>query len=545
LYRPLALNLSLLPSEVTEVIMMEEGFSLSEKEFSLFCEAIASFHTIRDMDDMLVAIFRKIGYVIAIQGVSIALHDPANKEFYFIRTVEEGKSRSESRDRFLRFPDNLGVAGWVMSNNRATTVNDVSRDHRFYDGFNSEEDFITRSMICVPLRTRKGFLGVLYALNKESCAFTERDERILEIIAGTIAVSLENARLYGELKDHVHALEQEKKILQHQIRAGAGFKEIIGSSPPMRRMFELMRKILDTTTTVLIQGETGTGKELIAKVIHYNGLLQNKPFVAENCSALPENLLESELFGYVRGAFTGAAANKKGLFEIADGGTIFLDEIGEMSPLMQVKLLRVLQEGEFRPVGCNRSRQVKVRVIASTNRNLGEEIKKGQFREDLYYRINVFQITPPPLRQRKDDILSLANHFLEKYARKNNKPVPVLTPQALDLLMRFDWPGNVRELENEMERALAMAGGGTTISSEFLSEKITRLGRNCHSDESGDGAGILKDAIRRTEITMIGEALESSGGNQTQAAKALGLSRQGLVNKIAAYSIQVKQQLDR
>lgn len=534
-----------LPSKVTEVIMMEEGFSLSEKEFSLFCEAIASFHTIRDMDDMLVAIFRKIRYVIAIQGVSIALHDPANKEFYFIRTVEEGKSRSESNDRFLRFPDNLGVAGWVMSNNRATTINDVSRDHRFYDGLNSEEDFITRSMICVPLRTRKGFLGVLYALNKESCAFTERDERILEIIAGTIAVSLENARLYGELKDHVHALEREKKILQHQVLAGTGFKEIIGSSPPMRRMFELMRKILDTTTTVLIQGETGTGKELIAKVIHYNGPLKNKPFVAENCSALPENLLESELFGYVRGAFTGAAANKKGLFEIADGGTIFLDEIGEMSPLMQVKLLRVLQEGEFRPVGCNRSRYVNVRIIASTNRNLGEEIKNGQFREDLYYRINVFQITPPPLRQRKEDILSLANHFLEKYAGKNNKPVPILTPQALDLLIRFDWPGNVRELENEMERALAMAGGGTIVSSEFLSEKINRLGRSCHPDESGNGAGMLKDAVRRTEMTMIGEALESSGGNQTQAAKALGLSRQGLVNKIAAYNIQVKQQLDR
>ena len=403
---------------------MKEGFSLSEKEFSLFCEVITSFHTIRNMDEMLVSIFRKIGSVIDIQGASIALHDPANKEFYFIRTIEEGKSRGESNKNFLRFPDDIGVAGWVMSNNRAAIINDVSQDHRFYDGLDSKEDFVTRSMICVPLRTRKGFLGVLYALNKESGAFTEREEKILEIFSGTIAVSLENARLYGELKDHVHALEREKRILVNQVRAKSGFNEIIGSSLPMRRLFDLMGKVLDTTTTILIQGETGTGKELIAKVIHYNGPLKKKPFVAENCAALPENLLESELFGHVRGAFTGAISNKKGLFEIADGGTIFLDEIGEMSSLMQAKLLRVLQEGEFRPVGASRNLQVNVRVIASTNRDLSEEIKKGRFREDLYYRINIFQITPPPLRQRKEDILPLANHFIEKYSRKNKSRSP-------------------------------------------------------------------------------------------------------------------------
>lgn len=519
---------------------MQEGFSCSEKEFSLFCEVITSFHTIRNMDDMLVAIFHKISSVIDIQGASIALHDPANKEFYFIRTIEKGKSRGESDNHFLRFPDNIGVAGWVMTNNRAAIINDVSEDHRFYNGLDCKEDFITQSMICVPLRTRKGFLGVLYALNKESGAFTEREEKILEIFSGTIAVSLENARLYGELKDHVHALEREKRILVSQVRAKSGFNEIIGSSLPMRRMFDLMEKVLDTTTTVLIQGETGTGKELIAKVIHYNGPLKKRPFVAENCAALPENLLESELFGHVRGAFTGAISNKKGLFEIADGGTIFLDEIGEMSPLMQVKLLRVLQEGEFRPVGSSRNQQVNVRVIASTNRDLSEEIKKGQFREDLYYRINVFQITPPPLRQRKDDILSIANHFLEKYSIKNNKQVPTLTPQALDLLMRFNWPGNVRELENEMERAQAMVRGGKTISCEFLSDKIKRLGDG-HDPGGAEGhAGTLKEAVRRVERHMIHEAFESSGGNQTKAAKVLGLSRQGLLNKVAAYNIQIK-----
>lgn len=519
---------------------MEEGFSLSEKEFSLFCEVITSFHTIRNMDDMLVAIFRKISSVINTQGVSIALHDPANKEFYFIRTIEKGKSRGESDNQFLRFPDQVGVAGWVMSNNQAAVINDVSTDPRYYDGLDSKEDFITQSMICVPLRTRKGFFGVLYALNKERGAFTDREEKILEIFSGTIAVSLENARLYGELKDHVHALEREKRILFNQLRAKSGFNEIIGSSRPMRRLFDLIEKVLETTTTVLIQGETGTGKELIAKVIHYNGPLKKKPFVAENCAALPENLLESELFGHMRGAFTGAIANKKGLFEIADGGTIFLDEIGEMSPLMQVKLLRVLQEGEFRPVGGSRNLKVNVRVIAATNRDLTEEIKKGQFREDLYYRINIFQITPPPLRERKEDILPLANHFLEKYAHKNNKQVPTLTPQALDLLMRFDWPGNVRELENEMERAQAMAGGDITISCDFLSDKIKQLGQNNGVDAAPGRVETLKDAVHRLEKHIIHEALKTSGSNQSKTAKVLGLSRQGLLNKIAAYNIQVK-----
>lgn len=308
----------------------------------------------------------------------------------------------------------------------------------------------------------------------------------------------------------------------------------------MRRLFDLMEKVLDTSTTVLIEGETGTGKELIAKVIHYNGPLKDKPFVAENCAALPENLLESELFGHVRGAFTGAISDKKGLFEIADGGTIFLDEIGEMSLPMQVKLLRVLQESEFRPVGGSRSQKVNFRLITSTNRDLSEEIKRGNFREDLYYRINVFQITPPPLRQRKEDILPLANHFLEKYAGITNKPVPTLTPHALDLLMRFDWPGNVRELENEMERAQTMAKGSTTISHEFLSDKIRKMHHELTVDNPDGRGDTLKEVVRRIEKKMVSEALVSSGGNQTIAAKKLGLSRQGLINKIATYNIQVQ-----
>jgi Nif-specific regulatory protein len=517
---------------------MVEQLHLSDNELSLLSEVTASLNTIRDMDEMILDIFGKIRAILNIEGASIALHDPENHEYYFIRTVGEEVGMPSADNAALRFPDDRGIAGWVRENRAAVVINDVTRDGRFFSGMDSKSGFSTRSMICLPLQTRKGFMGVLYALNKINGEFTDRERKILEFLSGTIAVSIENARLYGELKDHVSTLERENRLLLSQARSRSGFAEIIGSSPPMRRMFDLIDKIIDTPTTVLIQGETGTGKELVAKVIHYNGPLKNKPFVAENCSALSDQLLESELFGHVRGAFTGAVANKKGLFEIADGGTIFLDEIGEMSPPMQVKLLRVLQEGQFRPVGGSQTRQVSVRVIAATNRDLAEEIRRGNFREDLYYRINVFQITPPPLRERKEDILFLANHFLAKFAARSGRPVPVITPPALDLLMRFDWPGNVRELENEMERAMAMAGQGKAILGEFLSDKIRRTRPEWQDDhQKAAASGTLKEAIERMEAQMIRTTLAVCAGNRSKAAKALGISRQGLLNKIAAYAI--------
>jgi len=516
---------------------MADEYFISEKDLSLFREVVSSFHTIRDMDEILGVIFEKIKPIFNIEGASIALHDPSKKEFFFIRTVEDGLRVNFSDDAVLKFPEDRGIAGWVRKSGKSICINDVTTDKRFFSGFDAQEQFVTRSMICVPLRTRKGFIGVLYALNKIGGDFTERDRALFEILSETIAISLENARLYGDLKDHLHTLEREKRLLLSQVRARSGFDQIIGSSLPMRRMFELMDKVIDTSTTVLIQGETGTGKELIAKVIHYNGPYKDKPFVVENCGAMPENLLESEMFGHVKGAFTGAIADKKGLFEIANGGTVFLDEIGEMSLPMQVKLLRVLQEGQFRPVGSQKTRQVSFRLIASTNRDLAVETAKGNFREDLYYRINVFQITPPPLRQRKEDIMFLANHFLEKFARKNNKPSPRLAPEAINLMIDFDWPGNVRELENEMERAFAMAAGKATISSEFLSEKLKKPIYSHLAPRTSGTSGTLKEVIRQMEKRMIAETLNSTLGNKVKAAKMLGLSRQGLLNKISAYNI--------
>jgi Nif-specific regulatory protein len=305
----------------------------------------------------------------------------------------------------------------------------------------------------------------------------------------------------------------------------------------MRRVFELLNKVIETPTSVLIQGETGTGKELLAKVIHYNSAMKDKPFIAENCGALSENLLESELFGHVKGAFTGAIADKKGLFEMADGGTVFLDEIVDMPHSMQTKLLRVLQEGQVRPVGGSHFREVNFRLITSSNRELLKEVEVGNFRDDLYYRVQVFPIKLPPLRQRKEDIPLLAAHFLEKYAKKLNQPVARLTPWALDLLVQFDWPGNVRELENEIERALTLAGGDREIQASYLSEKITGTVGKIDTNQM-DGMS-LRDAIERMELQMVTRALRDTGGNRSKAARMLGLTRQGLINKIARYKIEI------
>ena len=514
----------------------QEG-SFSKKELALFYDVSTSIHAIRDLDEMLRNILRKIKAVFHIEGASIALHDPDREEFYFIQTVEEERNGDHERIKKMRFPDQMGVAGWVLRKNQTVIIPDVSKDDRFFNGLNHKEEFVTRSMICVPLRTRKGLLGILYALNKLKGTFTDKEARLLEILSGTIAISIENARLYGELKQYAHSLEQENRLLKSEVQDRFNIHGVIGSSLAMRKLFALVDKVIDTTTSVLIQGETGTGKELIARVIHYNGPLKDRPFIAENCGALAENLLESEMFGHVKGAFTGAIANKKGIFELADRGTVFLDEIGETSAAMQVRLLRVLQERCIRPVGGDRDIKIDVRVIASTNRNLEEEVKKGNFREDLFYRISVFPVTLPPLRKRKEDIPLLAAHFLKKFSKKLKRPAARLTSSALELLSLFDWPGNVRELENEIERALTLAGKEGEIRTEHLSEKLnTSINKELLIQETD---GTLKEVTEQIERRMLLKALQKTKGNRSQAARILGLTRQGLLNKIARYDINM------
>jgi Nif-specific regulatory protein len=510
---------------------------LKKEDLDLLYEVSTSIHSIHDLDEMLRKVLLKIKDVFQIEGASIALHDSQQKEFYFIRTVEEQKDGIPEQMEGMRFADSYGVAGWVLREKEPVLIRDVSRDERFTNQLDIQQNLDTRSMICVPLKTRKGLIGVLYALNKHTAEFTSKDMRLLEILSGTIAVSIENARLYGEIKQYASSLEKENIRLKSECQMRFNVQGIIGSSAAMQHVYSMLEKVIGTDTTVLIQGETGTGKELFAKVIHYNGPLKDKPFVAENCGALSENLLESELFGHVKGAFTGAIADKKGLFELADGGTVFLDEISDMPHAMQTKLLRVLQEGQIRPVGGSRYHQVDFRLISSANRDLYQEVDKRNFREDLFYRIQVFPIVLPPLRERKEDIPLLAAYFFEKFAARRDRPIARLTPDALEILMQFDWPGNVRELENEIERALTLAGDDRDIKVEYLSERTK--GSADQKVRPEENPTTIQEATARVERKMVEDALRKTGGNRSQAARILGLTRQGLLNKIARYEIEL------
>jgi transcriptional regulator with PAS, ATPase and Fis domain len=312
------------------------------------------------------------------------------------------------------------------------------------------------------------------------------------------------------------------------------FAQIIGKSHQMEKIFDLIKDVAKTHSTILIQGESGTGKELIANAIHYNSLRRDRKMVPINCAVLSENLLESELFGHVRGAFTGAIRDKIGRFELANSGTIFLDEIGEVSPGIQVKLLRVLQSGEFERVGGTETIKVDVRVIAATNKNLEEAIKKGQFREDLYYRLNVIPIDVPPLRNRIEDIPLLVNHFIKKYVKEVGKNIAGITEEALGLLMQYHWPGNVRELENVIERSVVLSKN-SVISGEDLSH--LNISDDHKSTMQMLAFKTLPEVIRLIEKDIIIKTLRTCKGNKSVASKKLGIHRSTFLSKITKYEI--------
>jgi transcriptional regulator with PAS, ATPase and Fis domain len=315
---------------------------------------------------------------------------------------------------------------------------------------------------------------------------------------------------------------------------------MIGKSKPMQDLYALLDKIKVSESTVMIQGENGTGKELIARAIHYNSPRANSQFVTVNCSAFNENLLDSELFGHVKGSFTGAVRDKKGLFEVADKGTLFLDEIGDMSPTMQVKLLRVLQEGTLTPVGGTEQKKVDVRVVAATNKDLKEMVEEGTFREDLYYRINVINVVVPPLRDRKEDIPLLVDHFTARGCKEKGVPLKQLAKRTMEKIFDYPWPGNIRELENEIERLIVLGGEEPRITVDLLSQRIRDFGE--HTKLQGVRvAGKLKDALEELEKTMIREGLRRTNWNKSRLAKELGISRAGLIMKVEKYGLDKRK----
>ena len=347
-------------------------------------------------------------------------------------------------------------------------------------------------------------------------------------------LSTDNLRPQAELEAANARLRVENAQLRREARGRHRFEELVGASPPLTRMLGLVERVVATDTTVLITGETGTGKELVARAIHYNGARAERPFVSENCGAIAPDLLTSELFGHKRGAFTGATEDRAGLFELADGGTLFLDEIGDCPPDLQTRLLRVLDQGEIRRVGDGRAIPVDVRILAATHHDLERDVAEGRFRKDLFFRLSVFTIHMPPLRDRRDDLPILIQHILDRLAARTGRSVRGFTAEALAWLAAYDWPGNVRELENEVERAVTLAEPDTYLTPDLLSERFAALRPDSTSAvESG-----LRAAVERFEVTYVREALERCGGNQSRTAVEIGISRRALIDKLQKYGIR-------
>jgi Nif-specific regulatory protein len=379
------------------------------------------------------------------------------------------------------------------------------------EAFSETESVVSRqirSVLAVPLEVFDRILGVIYLdASDPNVRFDEDHLQLLTAIGSIAAFALDNARRMEWLEEENHRLQAEMNV-EHNM---------VGESPRMQEVYQFISRVAKMESTVLIYGESGTGKELVARAIHRNSSRAKQPCVAINCAALADTLLESELFGHEKGAFTGAIVQKKGKLEVAEGGTVFLDEIGELAPLLQAKLLRVLQEREFERVGGTRTIKLDVRLITATNRDLEEEVRKGRFREDLYYRLNVVSLRMPSLRERRSDISLLASYFVAKYAKRANRTVLGISPQARACLLNYDWPGNVRELENAMERAVVL-GSSELILPEDLPESVLEK-----AAPVGSEANAFHDAVREAKKQLIVNAVEQASGNLTEAARLLGL----------------------
>jgi len=426
-----------------------------------------------------------------------------------------------------------GLTGRIAETGKPIVVPQVSKEPLYLNRLSAWDPKTDRdqTFIGVPIISEYKTLGVL-VVNLPFNLKREYDsvKKFFVLVASAL---LPQIRLRRELDLERQRLKSENVLLKQKLQEGHSLRNIIGNSHAMREVYEMVMQVAGSNTTVLIRGESGTGKELIAKSIHYNSQRSEQQLVTVNCAAIPENLIESDFFGYEKGAFTGAVARKKGRFEVANGGTIFLDEIGDLSQMTQVKLLRVLQEQEFERVGGTDTLKVDLRVIAATNANLEILIKEGTFREDLYYRLNVFSILLPPLRERKTDILLLADHFMLKYGRQLGKSIRRISTPAIDMLMRYHWPGNVRELENCIERAVLVCQD-QVIHSYHLPPTL-------QTAESSDTVPhqTLEDALSTYEKELINDALKTTKGNQTKAALLLGTTERIIGYKIKKHHINV------
>jgi transcriptional regulator with GAF, ATPase, and Fis domain len=413
-----------------------------------------------------------------------------------------------------------------------------------------------RSTLGIPLWKGQEILGILQVDNRNEPSspkldaenkatpiagirpigvFDSTDLDLLSVLASPASLAIANARMVSRLRVAEERMRKENNYLKGREEKRAEKREIIGTSKAMEEMKKKLEKVVNTRVSVLVEGETGVGKELVASAVHYRSNRRDKLFVATNCAAMPENLLESELFGHKKGSFTGATDDKRGLFELADGGTLFLDEVTEMPITLQSKLLRVLQEGEIRPIGSTKVIHVNVRIVSATNRNMEKEVEGKRFREDLFYRLNGFPVRVPPLRERREDIPLLAGFFLDRYAKEIGKAVAGFGQQTMELLQGYDWPGNVRELENEVQRIVIQIDPGGFATADLLSPRIRHV--DGVVDRAQPAKGTLKEMMDQVEKFILIESLREHGNNKTAAARTLGITREGLHKKLRAFGI--------
>jgi Nif-specific regulatory protein len=479
-----------------------------------------------DLKASLQQIMKILARVMGMRRGTISILTPDTSEV----AVEIAHRLSPEAARRGKYRLGEGVTGKVVATGRAVVVPAVSHEPLFLNRTKSRGDIsrLDIAFICVPIKAGTTTIGTLSVDRPAGGLSAEEDLRLLTIVSNMIAQSVSNLR---QLKRETERLLAENLNLRRELGQRYQVTNIIGNSRPMQHVYEMIRRVCGSQATVLIRGESGTGKELVAHAIHYNSPRSRGPFVKVSCAALPDTLLESELFGHEKGAFTGAIALKRGRFELAQRGTIFFDEVGELSPAVQVKLLRVLQEREFERLGGTRTLKADVRLIAATSRDLEEAVATEGFRKDLYYRLNVFPIFMPPLRERRSDILLLAEHFLEKYARDNGKDIRRISTPAIDMLFQYHWPGNVRELENCIERAVLVCDEDVV--------KSYHLPPTLQTAESSNTANRLSlaAATERLERELLVEALKAANGNVSETARRLATTHRIVSYKLRRYGI--------
>ncbi len=484
--------------------------------------------------ELISSIYEVLGRVVKLDSAGLVLFSPDKDSFRIIaRTIEETSDYFVPGSEIDRHESRIGH---VFDQRKPSLVNDLREETRYVDD-KRLADLGLRSRYLVPLMRAEGCIGVMGIASKDVGCYDESDTQFISEVANQIALAVENMNAYEEIAELKSRLELENTYLQEEIGKQHNFDEIIGSSPELLKLLENVELAAPTDSNVLIFGETGSGKELIARAIHGRSLRKNRPLVKINCAAMPAGLVESELFGHVKGAFTGAAQARVGRFELADGGTLFLDEVGEMPIETQVKLLRVLQEKQFEPVGSNRTVKVDVRIIAATNRDLGKAIKSGGFRSDLYYRLNVIPLHVPSLHDRKSDIPEMVMHFLEQSSKRIGKPTPSVSQDTMKLLVDYSWPGNIRELQNVIERGVVLCKGNILkLGSDLLPTEDRR--QNGVAIESVSDSPATLNAVEKEHILQVLDKTKWLISGPSGAGAILDLHPNTLRSKMAKLGIK-------